>query len=163
MATATELADKLHKWRIVGCGTFGINECQQAVAELRRIPDLERQLADAERMALTGEESNAVVDISRRIERNGEITIYRDSVYGTLLAELSARLSPPPIVWTDVGDGSIAEFNGWTIVVRPKRSAGHCFSATKQGADIGAVEFPAKDRDAAKSAAEAWVRQQGEK
>lgn len=153
MATATELADRL--------SSFGTSRAE-VERELRRIPDLEQRLADAEKRALTDEEL-AIIATAVDWIRNGNECKERGGTW-LRLSSIVARLTPPPPVeWTDVGEGSIAELDGWTIVAWPACDSDKFFSLARKGQGSAFDSDRCKTLDAAKSAAVEWCLKQGAK
>ena len=157
MATATELADWLDK-HIVG---LSCPQWSEAVAELRRIPDIEQRLADAEKRALNDID---IGQISLAADRLVELNC---GVLGSGLRHIVNRLRPQPIAWRDCGEGSIAEFGGWTLMTAPvyresEARTDYSWVCARGGRNQRLCDNVGHEQtiDAAKSAAEDWVRKQ---
>lgn len=161
MSRALELADEFVNASTIS-SEDGLAMMDSIVSELRRIPELERQLADAQKRALTEAELVHIEQVSKWLSVNHVISKGSNGHYW--LSDIVNRLRPQPIQWTDVGDGAIAAFGGWTLVVFPDMSCvtdlpKACWYAVRHGrrANVGCT---VESLDAAKAAAEAWARKQ---
>lgn len=155
MATATELADRLNRWHFMLADNAA--DQQRAIAELRRIPDLEQRLAENDRSPNTATdiELDAILKLANVISTDQEFQRAIVAARGFV-----NRLRPQPIVWHDCGEGSIAEFGGWTLVVRPYATGivKFIWHASRLRCLEANLDERANTLAAAKAAAEFWVR-----
>lgn len=141
--TATELADRLEKWQMICRDDMA--DWQAAIAELRRIPELERR---AELLP-----SKYVCEAIRSLLAGTMVTP------GGLAIDAWLDLVDPPkplLTWQDHGNGVwTARHGGATYLVSPA-----CGGSWWLGRCIGGVVHQAETEssiDAAKATAEKWA------
>ena len=151
MTTATELADCMKSWN--DDMPKSVETLDEVIHELRRIPGLERRLADAEKRALTDEEIDRLNGHAMYLEDGGKITGCGPTQ--KTMREIVNRLRPQPIAWQDVGDISSAVSGRASLVVYPAQNVAWHWRVISER---GVTSWVADTRDAAKASAEDCLR-----
>jgi hypothetical protein len=160
MSRATDLAEWI--CRVAGAhGKLNVETCADISAELRRIPELERQLADAQKRAeraLTETELVRLANVADLLRRGEPLPA--NALGADWVRDIVNRLRPQPIDWHDVGDGAIAALGDWTLTVTPSWNELGMWQWKCAHKAVAGDWSRADTLDAAKSAAETWVRKQ---